>query len=201
MSDTYGTNWEFWLFLALTLLRQAPVLIQLYRTRRMEALRSTHVFSGMMIAFLYIVIWIISIIFLLLTRPSVVAVGFGTSLLTIGIGIRFVALVQLGLSYSVGIVIREGHTLKTSGIYALVRHPLHLALLVELLGMIVFTETWWSMPLWLVLIGMILIRNRQEDRILIENFGNEALKYQATTPSMNLMAHLARKFRSTRDSV
>ena len=99
-----------------------------------------------------------------LRTPDFVYAVLGTVLLALGTGARFVALAQLGMGYSGAIIIRENQALVRTSIYRLVRHPLHLALLVELLGMIVYTERWWLSPLWVLLAVVIHFRNMHERR-------------------------------------
>ena len=133
-----------------------------------------------------------------LRNPGLAYVIPGTILLTLGVGTRFVALGQLGVGYSGAIIIREDQALVRTGIYRLVRHPLQLALLVELLGMIVFTESWWLSPIWVLLAVVIHFRNMHEDQVLRESFGDQALEYQATTPGMNVLLHIFRQKRPSR---
>ncbi|MCH8087978.1 MAG: hypothetical protein IIC81_09035, partial [Chloroflexi bacterium] len=63
----------------------------------------------------------------------------------------------------------------------------------ELWGMVVCAEAGGLTPLWALLGGTILARNRTEDRVLREVFGEEAAGYQASTPGMNPLAHLFRR--------
>lgn len=142
---------------------------------------------------IYIVLWVVALVMVALDEPSTPALGAGLGLLGTGICIRFLALVQLGPGYSGNIIIREEHNLTTSGIYGLVRHPLHLALLIELLGMIVYSEAWWLMPLWAGLAGVIHFRNIDEDRVIREAFSEEAIAYQAVTPGMNPLGRWFRR--------
>lgn len=97
---------------------------------------------------LYLGIWITALVYLIFSDPRLAPVIVGGCLLALGTGMRFVALGQMGAGYSGTIIIREGHNLTRSGVYRLVRHPLHLALVMELLGMMVYAEAWWLAPLW-----------------------------------------------------
>ena len=184
-------SWEFIAFLGITLVRQVPQFWLEYKSRGTRVIRATGIRSTVAMFALYFGIWIPSLVVLLFTTPGVLLVGLGTALLVVGTGARFVALAQLGLVYNGAIVIREGHELRTAGIYRLVRHPLHLALFIELLGMMVYTGSWWLLPLWAVLLGVVYARNIHEDRELVAAFGDAALKYPAT-PGMNPLAHLTR---------
>ncbi|MCH9036740.1 MAG: isoprenylcysteine carboxylmethyltransferase family protein [Chloroflexi bacterium] len=186
-------TWEFWTFLSITSVRQAPQFWLELRSRGVRILHSSGSRSTLAMFVLYLAIWITTLVYLAFSDPRPAPVIAGGCLLVLGTGMRFAALGQLGAGYSGAIIIREGHRLTRSGVYRLVRHPLHLALVTELLGMMVYTEAWWLAPLWAVLGGTILARNRTEDRVLREVFGEEAVGYQASTPGMNPLAHLYRR--------
>lgn len=101
--------------------------------------------------------------------------------------LRMNALLKLGSYFSYEIRITNDHKLIKDGIYAIVRHPLHLAFLGEVLGMAVIGNTPYGYIAVLVLFIEILARNKIEDRVLEEKFGEEFRTYKSQVPSMNLM--------------
>lgn len=101
--------------------------------------------------------------------------------------LRMIALLKLGSYFSYEIRISSDHKLIRDGIYAIVRHPLHLAFLGEVLGMAIVGNTIPGYLAVLVLYFVILERNQVEDRILEEKFGEDFKLYKSQVPSMSLM--------------
>ena len=186
-------SWELLVFLSITIVRQIPQFWLEFRAKGTKVLHDSGSRSTLVMFGVYIAIWVVALVMVALDTPGTLALSAGLALLGIGVCIRFVALAQLGLGYSGNIIIREEHALTTSGIYGLVRHPLHLALLIELLGMIVYSEVWWLVPLWAGLAGVIHFRNIDEDRVIKEAFGEEAIEYQAAIPGMNPLGRWVRR--------
>jgi protein-S-isoprenylcysteine O-methyltransferase Ste14 len=88
------------------------------------------------------------------------------------------AMWSLGRSYGIRLDIFAGHTLKTDGPYALVRHPMYLGIVVYHVGASLALES----PLLLGITGLFvvpytLIRIGAEDRVLQEAFGERYLRY------------------------
>ena len=101
--------------------------------------------------------------------------------------LRMNALLKLGSYFSYEIRITDDHKLIKDGIYAIIRHPLHLAFLGEVLGMAFVGNTSYGYIAVLVLFFEILKRNKIEDCVLEEKFGEEFRIYKSQVPSMNLM--------------
>lgn len=103
----------------------------------------------------------------------------GLVLLWSGALLRVLAHRQLGRWYAVRIVLRDEQELVTSGPYRLLRHPLHLGLLVEMTGFLLFQPTWLpALPLLLAVVTLIG-RNLREDRALAAHFGPRFRAYCA----------------------
>lgn len=111
----------------------------------------------------------------------------GMLLVCTGIAIRLVALRDLGTSFSADVVVSS---LVIRGIYAKIRHPLHLGYLIMSLGMAALAQVWWVWSIWLVNLLVVLRRGKIEDRVLREAFGDEAIQYQHSVPSMNLFVRV-----------
>jgi len=85
---------------------------------------------------------------------------------------------SLGRSYGIRLDIFAGHTLKTDGPYALVRHPMYLGIVAYHLGASLALES----PLLLAITALFvvpytLIRIGAEDLVLKEAFGERYLRY------------------------
>ena len=88
-----------------------------------------------------------------------------------------------------------------TGIYAIVRHPQYTGGIYAL-----FLTTFLWYPHWLFgvlgVIGTVVIylSCREEDKLLVEKFGNDYTEYIKRVPGMNFVAGIIRLLRSRRDS-
>ncbi|MBB3704140.1 methyltransferase family protein [Aminobacter aminovorans] len=105
----------------------------------------------------------------------------GVALFAAGGMLRLWPFFVLGSRFSGLVAIQPGHRLVTSGIYALVRHPSYLGLLVNALG--------WALVfrsgVGVILVGLTLVpliaRIRSEERLLRTHFGAEYGDYARRT--------------------
>ena len=99
--------------------------------------------------------------------PTDGLVGFaGVALGVIGFGVLAVSFINLGKSLTVHPVPLATGTLKTTGLYAVVRHPIYLGLLVLALGLVVLAASVWHI---LSLVGLSVtlhIKAGFEERLL-----------------------------------
>jgi protein-S-isoprenylcysteine O-methyltransferase Ste14 len=90
----------------------------------------------------------------------------------------------LGRSYGIRLDLFEGHTLKTDGAFALVRHPMYLGIVIVHLGAALALE---SVPLLIVtaifVVPITLARIAPEERVLREAFGPYA-SYARRVPAL-----------------
>jgi len=120
----------------------------------------------------------------------------GLGLFAAAVLFRLWALVELGEFYSEFLDIREAHRLVTSGPYQLVRHPLHLAFLAEVIALAVIGgHPAMMLPALVVVLAAIILRNREEDRALREKFGDEFEAWAVRVPAVNLAAGIIRSRR------
>lgn len=107
----------------------------------------------------------------------------------IGITIGLIGLFTLNKnnSYSEEVLRYEGGTFVTYGIYSIARHPMRIGLFIELLGIVSLSNFFilWF-PLMIVL-TIQYIRTRDEELMLKEYFGTEALIYISTVPKFNFI--------------
>jgi len=88
-----------------------------------------------------------------------------------------------------------------TGIYAIVRHPQYIGGIYAL-----FLTTFLWYPHWLFgvlgVIGttVIYLSCREEDKLLVEKFGNDYTEYAKRVPGMNFVVGIIRLLRSRRDS-
>lgn len=111
--------------------------------------------------------------------------GTGLLLVFAGIIIRWVAINQLGKSFTVDVAITEVASLKTDGLYKQVRHPSYLGLLLIIIG---FSATMNSLYSFLVLVVPVFLaisyRISIEERVLTGEFGESYIRYMAKTKKL-----------------
>ena len=106
---------------------------------------------------------------------------FGAGLYAFGGALRLAPVFALGERFSGLVAIQPGHKLLTTGLYATIRHPSYLGMLVLCIG---WSLTFGSL-VGLALVGLMLVpliaRIRAEERLLAEHFGAEYEAYRART--------------------
>lgn len=108
-----------------------------------------------------------------------VSVATVVGLLFIGLGLPvvLVAVATLRGSYSSTLVIREDHRLVRHGIYKTVRHPVYSGAILVLVGLPLCLSSVLGTAFMLLVIPLFLNRIGMEERLLIEEFGEEYKAY------------------------
>jgi protein-S-isoprenylcysteine O-methyltransferase Ste14 len=106
----------------------------------------------------------------------------GLALLIAGIAVRATAIVTLGRSFSTNVAIRTTQTLRTTGLYAWVRHPSYSGMLLIFLGIGLYERNWVSVAIITIFpIAALLYRIHVEEAALAEAFGAHYLDYKQRT--------------------
>ena len=105
----------------------------------------------------------------------------GVVLFAAGGALRLWPVVVLGPRFSGLVAIQQGHTLVTSGIYGVIRHPSYLGLLVNSLGWALAFRSGVGMLLTALTLVPLFARIHAEERLLRSQFGNEYDAYRART--------------------
>jgi protein-S-isoprenylcysteine O-methyltransferase Ste14 len=103
----------------------------------------------------------------------------GIAVFAVGFIIRWIAIYQLGKMFTVNVVISDTHTLKTSGLYKIVRHPSYLGLLLIIAGLGVSLDS--ALSLLVMLVPSFIALNYRisiEEKALIEEFGEQYIAYK-----------------------
>jgi protein-S-isoprenylcysteine O-methyltransferase Ste14 len=82
-----------------------------------------------------------------------------------------------GMRAVFGTVRSEPGVIQT-GVFRIVRHPIYLGALLFYLAAIIYTLSIASSIFWIGILGFYIFISRYEEQILIEQFGNEYLKYR-----------------------
>src|SRR5215467_7130201 len=105
----------------------------------------------------------------------------GVILYTAGGALRIWPVYLLGNRFSGLVAIQPGHTLLTTGIYGVIRHPSYLGLLVNAFGWGLAFRSWAGVVLAALLVPLLLARIRSEEALLRAQFGAEYDAYRART--------------------
>jgi len=108
--------------------------------------------------------------------------GFGLAFIVTGLIIRWVAILQLGKSFTVDVAITDTAKLKTDGLYERVRHPSYSGLLAIVMGFSFIMSSVYSflvlaVPVFLAINYRIVV----EEKVLVNEFGNSYLEYRSRT--------------------
>ena len=92
--------------------------------------------------------------------------------------LRVWGVVHLGLNYSERIAIRPNHQLVETGPYRVLRHPLHLGLMLEMASMAWLGGWMWSWIAVAVSLALLVHRERAEEAHLEATFGDAYRAYR-----------------------
>jgi protein-S-isoprenylcysteine O-methyltransferase Ste14 len=105
----------------------------------------------------------------------------GIVLFAAGGALRIWPVFVLGRRFSGLVAIQPGHTLVTSGVYGVIRHPSYLGLLVNSLGWALAFRSGVGILLSALLIPPLLARIGAEERLLRSQFGAQYDVYRSRT--------------------
>lgn len=97
----------------------------------------------------------------------------GVVLFAVGGVLRIWPVFVLGRRFSGLVAIQPGHTLVTTGVYGMIRHPSYLGLLIGTLGWALTFRSGVGVLLTACMIPPLIARIRSEERLLREQFGAE----------------------------
>lgn len=89
---------------------------------------------------------------------------------------------DLGQNWSVSLDLRERHTLVTTGVYGLMRHPMYAGFWLMALGQALLLPNWIAGPAGLVGFGVLFFgRVAREEAMMLRAFGDEYRVYMRRT--------------------
>lgn len=110
--------------------------------------------------------------------------GTGAVLLVAATGFTLWARVALGTMWTSAPVIKQDHTLRTTGPYAVTRHPIYTGIS----GMLVATACVSGLGKWLAFVAValayLMVKVRAEERMLDETFGEAYRSYRRRVPML-----------------
>jgi protein-S-isoprenylcysteine O-methyltransferase Ste14 len=97
----------------------------------------------------------------------------GLALYGLGSGLVFWSGAALGRLYSAEVTIQEDHHLVTTGPFRRIRHPRYLGALALGFGLALVFRSWIGLAVATAFIGLILLRIRDEEALMHQEFGRE----------------------------
>jgi len=99
-----------------------------------------------------------------------------------GLVIIAVAFFGLGTALTATPVPKDGSSLKTGGLYRLVRHPIYTGVLAVVIGMTLGSGSYITLAVGLTTIVFFNLKARWEELQLVDRFGPEYSDYMSRTP-------------------
>ena len=136
-----------------------------------------------MLGFFMPLIWVVSPVFAFAEYPLRLGpLIAGIACFAVGLWLFYRSHADLGTNWSVTLQVREQHRLITQGVYRRVRHPMYSAFLLYSVGQVLVLPNWMAAPAYLIAFGILFVlRVRAEERMMIEEFGDEYSAYMART--------------------
>ncbi|THD63726.1 MAG: isoprenylcysteine carboxylmethyltransferase family protein [Bradyrhizobium sp.] len=106
---------------------------------------------------------------------------FGVALFVAGGVLRYWPVFVLGRRFSGFVAVQPGHTLETSGIYGVIRHPSYLGFVINALGWALAFRSGVGVLLVGLTLPPLLLRIRSEENLLCEQFGAQYDIYRKRT--------------------
>ncbi len=102
----------------------------------------------------------------------------GTLIVLISLALLTAARLRLGNSFS---ITAEARQLVTTGIYSKLRHPVYVFSSLLIPGLALYFKTPWLAAILIIILPMQFLRAREEEKVLIQAFGESYLTYRKTT--------------------
>jgi protein-S-isoprenylcysteine O-methyltransferase Ste14 len=106
----------------------------------------------------------------------------GVMCFVLGLWVFYRSHADLGTNWSITLEVREQHRLITQGVYRRIRHPMSSALVLYAVAHALVIPNWVAGPSNLVAFAVLFaLRVRPEERMMLEQFGDEYTAYMART--------------------
>lgn len=143
---------------------------------------------------LYNIIFIFAVLFIFLLgstiQPQFIfpkdqsSKAIGLIIATFGFLLAKLAFKPISFSEFMGIKSETNQKLITEGIYGRMRHPLYTALILVLIGFVIFSPTYTNLVHAICILIYLIIGIHYEEKRLIAHFGKEYEEYKSQTPML-----------------
>jgi len=147
-----------------------------YCKRIKETKEIFYKWSFSVLFYMYLLIVIISIgeYFLFMNKVNSNVLLLGVALYALGAYLRRTAIKALGENWSVYIEIKKDHELVTRGIYERMKHPYCVAVVLELIGICLVSNSFIALIMvFLIQMPLLFVRINLEERVLTNHFGHQ----------------------------
>lgn len=117
-------------------------------------------------------------------RNSLALALGGGIVVALGVVLLLAAFLRLGDALTPTPVPKVGATLRTTGAYRLVRHPIYAAILLIVIGLSLAAGSPLSIAWIAALVAFFLLKSRWEDRLLLAAYPDEWPAWRARTPAL-----------------
>ena len=116
------------------------------------------------------------------TAASLALGVVGALVFAVGIWLLWRSHAELGRNFSPTLQIVEDHSLVTDGVFRRIRHPMYSAHLLWAIAQVLLLQNWIAGPAFLVVqVPLYLRRIPTEDRMMLEQYGDEYREYMGRT--------------------
>lgn len=105
----------------------------------------------------------------------------GLAIFLLGCVLRIGSILSLGERFSVWVAIQDGHRLATTGLYRWMRHPSYAGAILTLIGWALVFRSALGLALVLIMIPPLISRIAAEERLLLQEFGRDYVRYHRQT--------------------
>ncbi len=119
-----------------------------------------------------------------LLPPDAGLAWLGLAAVAAGLGVTAWARWHLGRFWSAAVTLKVEHSLIRTGPYALTRHPIYSGILLALAGTVLVHDNLAGLVGYSLMLVGIVLKIRQEERLLTEHFGAAYRDYQTLVPAL-----------------
>ena len=123
----------------------------------------------------------VSIMLSLLIPHIMVINDLSVILAVTGLAVAIIARRKLAKNWSGAVAIKSNHELITTGLYRYIRHPIYTGVLTLALGVLLSFGTLGACVGVLIIVATIILKLRDEEKILASHFAEQYLEYKKRT--------------------
>jgi protein-S-isoprenylcysteine O-methyltransferase Ste14 len=116
--------------------------------------------------------------------PSPVVAWIGVAFVAIGLCYAVWARLHLGRMWSAVVTVKAEHRIIKTGPYTLTRHPIYTGMLLAVAGTVLVRDTVVALIGCALITTGAVLKMRQEERVLIEHFGDDYRVYREGVPAL-----------------